>query len=692
MNNYNKGQQALIDAPADRKAIGVAGAGTGKTTTILARTKRILTENKTGNVLLITFTRAAANDMKTRLELELNPRPFDDAAALPFQDETPFIDMRRVMSGTFHSVIGTFIRRYAVEVGLSPNFSVIDENSTNIMYQNLIESNPLHMQSLTKWAMEPNDKKLAKKHFKLAASTASLLINTATPSELMDGKFSDATMYELTKSHRTITEENVNEVTQFVYKLFKESIVDGKRTNTITYDQILFIGYLMAQADMLSAERQAYIHTIVDEYQDTNPLQDAFIRYFAGDRLTIVGDVDQSIYGFRGGRPELILEHAKEAGMESVYNLTVNYRSGQDILNVANHIINHNEIGSTIRKDLEAGRANPHPGIVEFTVSTDDRIETQQIIRDIENLRSHGAEWYDIAILIRSRMTLPEISKELTRAKIPVYDTTKYADFMKSDVMVDTLNFLKVFVNPKDIYAFMGVIDRPKQGIGPATLAKIQEYADKKQLSIVEYLLSKDISELTPALKKKVEKFVGTYESVFEAQGNNQIDLENLVGYIFKKFGYEEWLMGLQNKDRYERDLITLKGVIRNFEEDFRKEHKNPTLFDIANAFVFDMSSIAVREEDKNGVCITTVHNAKGLEWKYVFLIGFEQENFPGTKIMDNEDMESERRLAYVAFTRAKDMLRIFAAQERICYTDQKLTPSSFIQEAGLKPTRMLKS
>ena len=294
MSKYNKGQQALIDAPADHKAIGVAGAGTGKTTTILARTKRILTENKTGNVLLITFTRAAANDMKTRLDLELNPRPFDDPAALPFQDEAPFIDMRRIMSGTFHSVIGTFIRRYAVDVGLSPNFSVIDENSTKIMYRNLVEANPLYVNFLTKWAMQPNDKKLGKKHFDLVANTASMLVNAATPSELMDGHFSDATLYQLSKTHRTITEENVGEVAEFVYKLFKESIADGKRTNTITYDQILFIGYLMAQADMLANERQAFIHTIVDEYQDTNPLQDAFIRYFAGERLTIVGEIGRA--------------------------------------------------------------------------------------------------------------------------------------------------------------------------------------------------------------------------------------------------------------------------------------------------------------------------------------------------------------------------------------------------------------
>ena len=278
--------------------------------------------------------------------------------------------MRRITSGTFHSVIGNFIRRYAVEVGLSPNFTVIDENSTNIMYKTLIEGNPLHLQELSEWALEENDKKLAKKHFNLAANTASLLVNTATPEELMDGRFSDRTLYELTKTHKTITEENAEKVASFVYRLFKESITDGKRTNTITFDQVLFIGYLMAKADMLAGERQTFIHTIVDEYQDTNPLQDAFIRYFAGNKLTIVGDVDQSIYGFRGGRPTLILDHAKEA---DVYNLTVNYRSGQNILDKANLIIRRNEIGSTIRKDLEAGRANPHPGVVDFTVAKDAR-------------------------------------------------------------------------------------------------------------------------------------------------------------------------------------------------------------------------------------------------------------------------------------------------------------------------------
>lgn len=691
-NRYNEQQMALANAPITSEVIGVAGAGTGKTTTILARTKRILREYPTGNILLITFTRAAANDLKKRLEAELlGPRPFDDPGsnALPFDNEGPTYayDTRRITVGTFHSVIGNLIRRHATEVGLEPNFSIIDENSTNIMFRNLAESQDEYLKRLTAWALEVNEKKLAKKHFNLLASTTSALINMSQPEELITGDFSEETLYRLQKTHRTITEENVSEVASFCYEIFKASMVDGQRTNTVTYDQVLFIGYLMIKNDLLSEDKDFYIHTIVDEYQDTNMLQDAFIREFAGANLTIVGDIDQSIYEFRGGRPTLITDHAKQA---AVYNLSYNYRSYQPILDVANKVIHHNKTGESIRADLLAMRGNSTDCAITFTVSEEDRLESDQVVQFIKDYHEKGVPYPEMAILIRSRMTLPSISQALTRAGIPVYDTTKYADFMKSDVMTDTLNFLKVFTNPKDIYAFLGVIDRPKQGIGPSTIAKLQDYAAKHNQGLVEYLLSKEIKELTPALRKKIEKFVTTYESVIEGNDSTDITLEALVGYIHQSFGYENWLMGLKNKDRYKRDLITLRGVIRDFEEEYRKENKNPTLYDIANAFVFDMSAVSVREEGKDGVCITTVHNAKGLEWNHVFLLGLEEENFPGTQMADNDDLESERRLLYVAITRAKESLHLYAAKRRIT-SEKDLTPSRFIGEMEVRPTHALR-
>lgn len=690
---YNDHQLALIEAPIDRRVIGVAGAGTGKTTTILARTKRILGEYSTGNILLITFTRAAANDLRKRLEQELSPDTTPDykGEPLPFaEDGTPAYarDLRRVQIGTFHSVIGNLIRKYATDVGLSPNFSIIDENSTNIMFRNLVEAKQEYMDFLTQWALEPNEKKIAKKHFNLVASTVSTLINTAQPEELMTGIFSKDTLYRMQKTHRTIHAENVASVADFCYRIFKESMIDGQRTNTVTYDQVLFIGYLMMKNNLLTEYRDSLIHTIVDEYQDTNMLQDAFIRYIAGEKLTIVGDIDQSIYEFRGGRPNLIADHAKEA---EVYNLARNYRSYQPILDVANKVIHHNKTGETIRADLSAMKPmDGRYGGITFTVSERDQLESGQIVDFIKQYHNDGVPYKDMAILIRSRMTLPSISQSLTRAGIPVFDTTKYADFMRSEVMTDTLNFLKVFTNPKDIYAFLGIIDRPKQGIGPAAIAKLQTYADKRNQGLVEYLLSKEVKELTPALRKKVEKFISTYESVIQANDNQDIDLTNLVGYIFQSFGYEDWLMGLKNKDRYKRDLITLKGVIRDFEEKYKQENKQATLYDLASAFVFDMSAVSVREEGKDGVCISTVHNAKGLEWEHVFLLGLEQENFPSNQVMDEEDMESERRLCYVAITRAKTSLHLYAAKHRIT-SEKELTPSQFLMEMGVNPTHALR-
>ena len=683
---FNSGQQALIDAPVTSPVIGVAGAGTGKTTTILARTKRLMAEYQTGNILLITFTRAAANDIRTRLEAELPDEelPFDNQPPLPAYAR----DLRRISVGTFHSIIGSYIRKHATEVGLEPNFSIIDENSTNIMFRNLAEESEANLDRLAAWAMETNDTKLAKKHFNLLANTTSVLVNTAEPEELVSGQFGTDTLYRLCKFHRTINKDNVSEVASFCYEMFKASLMDGARTNTITYDQVLFLGYLMAKQDVLKEERETLVHTIVDEYQDTNPLQDAFIRYLAGERLTIVGDVDQSIYEFRGGRPALILDHAKEA---SVYNLTENYRSYQPILDVANRVIQNNTIGAAIRKDLSAVRGGAPECRMDLVISDADWLEADEVIRTIKDYHEKGVSYPDMAILIRSRMTLPTISRKLTEAHIPVYDTTKYADFMKSDVLVDTLNFLKVFVNPKDIYAFLGVIDRPKQGIGPVAIQKLNACAEQHNMCLVEYLLSKETSELTPALRKKIQKFVGTYESVIQGKDHTDINLSGLIGYLHTSFGYEDWLMSLKNKDRYARDLITLRGMVKEFEERYAAETPNATLYDLANAFVFDMSAVSIREEQKDGVCITTVHNAKGLEWKHVFLLGLEEENFPGTNIVDNDDMESERRLLYVALTRAKDSLHLYAAKQRVTSGDQICTPSRFLGELKLAPTKALR-
>lgn len=669
ISTYNPQQQALIDAPINERVVGVAGAGTGKTTTILARTKRILNEYATGNILVITFTRAAANDLRTKIMAEIE-------------------DTRRITVGTFHSIMGNLIRDNAVSVGLEPNFTIIDEKSTNIMYRNIAEGNDSYLKELTAWALEPNEKKLGAKHFNLLARSVSALINMAYPEELMNGEFQSETKYRLQKVHKTINAENIDNVISLLYRVFKDSLLDGHRTNTVTYDHILFIGYLMVKNHTLDEYAKTLAHTIVDEYQDTNLLQDAFIRAVGQNRLTIVGDIDQAIYEFRGGKPSLIVEHAKEA---KVYNLAYNYRSYQPILDLANNVIQYNKIGQSIRENLHALKAfDENFGGVTMTLSVNDKLESDNIVDKIRFYHDKkGVPYQNMAVLIRSRMTLPAISRALSTAKIPVNDTTNFADFMKSDILTDALNFLKVFTNPKDIYAFLGVINRPKQGIGPESIKALQAQADAHQLGLVEYLLSDHTSELTPARRKKVETFINTYQNVINPDGTSEYSLSTLLENILSAFGYVEWVTSLKGKeDKNKRDLITLRGLVKEFEEVFRDEHPNASLYDIANAFVFDITG-TTREEHSDGVCITTIHNAKGLEWDYVFLLGLEDENFPGKQMSDESDMESERRLMYVGLTRAKVSLHLYMSQHRIT-SDSELTPSIFISEMDIAPTHVL--
>ena len=666
---YNHQQQSLIDAPITSRVVGVAGAGTGKTTTIIARTKRVLKEYSTGTVLLITFTRAAANDLRERIAREID-------------------DTRRVMVGTFHSIIGQLIRDHAISVGLEPNFTVIDEKSTQIMFRNIVESNPDYLVAVEKWLLQPNEKKLGAKHFSTIANLTSVLVNMSYPEELMSGEFSDETRSRLQKAHFSLYEGNIEKVITLLYNIFRDSITDGHRTNTVTYDHILFIGYMMVSNNMLETFSDGLAHTIVDEYQDTNMLQDEFIRKVAGDKLTLVGDIDQAIYEFRGGKPSLIADHASES---DVYNLSHNYRSYQPILNLANNVIKHNQTGGDIREALSAMKPQDenYTGIT-LAASQTDQVESDDIIKRIKYLHdSKGVAYRDMAILIRSRITLPAISHALTKGKIPVNDTTKYADFMRSEVVTDILNYFKVFTNPKDIYAFLGIINTPKQGIGPTRIQALQEQADKHKLGLVEYLLSPHTDDLTPKLKEKVQNFIDTYQKIIDLNNDKDFSLLDLFEYIINAFQYSKWIDGLKDNNKLNRDLITLRGLIREFDEDYTENHKDATLYDIANAFVFDMTAVT-REETSDGVCLTTIHNAKGLEWKHVFLIGLEHENFPGRMVEDDNDLEGERRLMYVAITRAKDSLHMYVSQRRIT-SQEDLTPSVFIEEMGQGATHILK-
>lgn len=669
---YNEEQTALINAPIDEIVIGSAAAGSGKSTTLVGRAKRILKAYPSGQVMLISFTRNAAEDLRNKLKESL-----------------PEDDMRRVITGTYHSIMGRFIRAKAIEVGLNPNFSIIDESSTLIMYRRLAEDHTEYEALFKEWLLtdseKEEDKPLGKKHYNSIATTLSLLINNAKPEDLLTGEFSDDLYDRLKRQVFTFGKLNKKlrkQVVSALYKLFQSSILHSRETNVITYDLILFISYLMGANGLLDSFKQTIIHTIVDEFQDSNYIQDAWVGYIAGEKLTLIGDVDQSIYSFRGGRPQIMDDYTKKY---KVYTMSTNYRSMQEILDVGNRVIDINEEGKTSRKPMVAHRNDAPMTALKWFATENDSAEADHVISIINALRQSGTKYEDMAILVRSRMALPILNQRLQLAGIPLNDTTRFADFMKSEVMVDMMNFIKIFTNPKDIYAFMGTLDRPKRGIGPVAIQKLEVAAKQHDQSLVEFILSDNIKVLTPALKKKVEDYGKIYNALLEQ--NKDMSLAESVEYLIHKTGYMAWINGLKDNERYLRHIEMLQQVVLEFETQYKEEKGSQeyTLFDIASDFTFEMAS-TVKEETPEGVTISTIHGAKGLEWKVVFVVGVEKGVFP--MIGGEDELEDERRLMYVATTRAKDMLLYYTTDKRVT-TDKSLEPSVLMDETGLEPNQI---
>ena len=667
---YNEEQLALINATIDEIVIGASAAGSGKSTTLVARAKHILESYPSGKVMLISFTRNAAEDLRNKLK-----------EALP-EDA-----MRRVITGTYHSIMSKFIRDKAVEVGLNPNFSIVDESSTLTMYRRLVETKTEFDDLFRYWTLSSDDynddKKLGKKEYNRIAQTLSLMINNAKPEQLLTGQFDKDLFRRLSAGDYKFGSLDYSQqraVVDALYALFKDSILHSRETNVITYDLILFIGYLMGTKGLLDSFSQSIIHTIVDEFQDSNYIQDAWVRQIAGEKLTLIGDVDQSIYSFRGGRPSIMDAYTTQY---RVYNLSRNYRSLQEILDVGNRIIALNTEGKASRKPMVANRKSAALTGLTWFETMDDASEADHIVNVISTLHQNEVPYEDMAILVRSRMALPILNQRLQLANIPLNDTTKFADFMKSEVMVDMMNFLKIFTNPKDIYAFMATLDRPKRGIGPVALEKLEAAAKSHDQSIVEFILSDNINELSPALKHKVSEYSTIYQELLDH--NKDLSLQEAVEYLLDKTSYLNWVNSLKNNETTLRHIDMLHQVVNDYAEQFAEEQgdKEWTLFDIASNFTFEMAS-AIKEEHPEGVTISTIHGAKGLEWKIVFVVGVEKGVFPMTGNPD--ELQDERRLMYVATTRAKDMLLYYTTRSRTTKPGNELEPSTLIVETGLTP------
>lgn len=743
---YNVGQTAIINAPMDKPIVGVAGAGTGKTTTIIARAANVLKHFKSGQLILITFTRLAAQDLRDRIAQAVDA----DTAS-------------RVVVGTFHSVISKVLREHALDVGLDPDYTIIDESSSKSMYRLALDniakddrefilryfgnSYKPTKRELAKAGGNENDPELVKnclakskgnvdsKWMTLLVNSISHLINTATGTELRSGHFNHETIariyqpfvgrpYFLDGDWRkeqeipplAQNEAFAGKIVNILYKTFLSSVRLSQTTSTVNYDQILFLGYLMGLKNedgksLLDETKKNTAYVIVDEYQDTNYLQDQFINSISSGNLTVVGDIDQAIYEFRGGTTKLIARRAEEAlkrDPETVLNLTENYRSQEPILDIANKIIAHNQTGKATRKPLVATRvqdyqkqqlsdpSSPYKQYYDTSLikTASGRDEANIIATRIQYLHNEcGVSYNKIAILLRSRLVLPLLKKILSdkNLQIPLNDTTHYADIMDSETMTDVLDFLKILTNPKDIYAFMAILDKPKKNIGPQKLQLLRQLAAKNEMNEVEFVLSDKLIQVSEAGQKAVYQKLNDFSKVYKdiiAKDTGAIDysavpedqsvLATKIKQILTSVGYLDWIDKQKTtKMRRKGDLELVYEIVSDFEFEYKKENKNFTLLDLAKDFLANSQDF-VKTNDDDGVTIATVHGAKGLEWDHVILAGFDQGIFPSNKNLDAE-IESERRLLYVAVTRARDSFWATQALKRL--DNQEFEESVFTRE-----------
>lgn len=655
--NFNEEQQQIINAPIDEIAVVAASAGSGKTTTLVKRIETLINNPALDEkILAISFTRESAKALREKLSDLLDEE-----------------SMKRIITGTFHAVFGNIIRRHADALGIEKSFTIIDETATHKLIEQTIGVRDELEREFEEY-QELIERKINKKYtYKDVSNSVSLLVNNIHPKYLVNKSIpKDIALKHIHMDSKLYFDDQLN----FIVKVFLESFKEACLTNTLTYDQILLSTYLLAINGELVKERDNLGYILIDEFQDTNYLQYEIIKYLHKGNIMFIGDVNQSIYEFRGAKPELMSNLAKE---HKVYNMSHNYRSYQDILDHANNVIQNNTEGIEMFKPMVQGATINETYYGTQTYHFESYKEEAQTVTAMINKLINVAKFEpsDIAVLVRNRLIPPEFKTTLLNHNIPLNDTTKSADFIKSDTVKDIFSFLKILVNPKDIYSFMHTIDRPKKGIGPKTLEKIKETASEYNMNLVEFVLSEQVDVLTPKLREKVISYRLIYNDLLNNTAEHRGIVE-IIKYIIEKTGYDTWYKNLKNSKDYDANLEKLYNLAEDFTQEYLITHQDFTIFDLVNDFLLEFS-LTNRVENTNGVVLSTIHNAKGLEWKFVFLLGCENGVLPASA----QEIESDRRLMYVGMTRAQHGLIMTCCDFRPGYDE--LEPSKFIQESKSK-------
>lgn len=614
----------------------LAGAGSGKTTVLVNRIAYILeTEHVSAyNILAITFTNKAAKEMLERITALVG-----DAA------EDMWIS-------TFHSACVKILRRTIHLLGYENDFVIYDSADSLTLIKECLKD--LHM-----------DEKLFPP--RLIASVISKAKDNMQDCDAFLAVNSD------NRFNIRIAE---------VYKIYQKKL---KKNNALDFDDIILntVKIFIENPDVLENYQKRFKYIMVDEYQDTNNVQYMLISLLAqGSRnICVVGDDDQSIYKFRGANIRNILGFEDEFADAKVIKLEQNYRSTQNILDTANKVISNNRG----RKPKALWTENDRGEMIALYHAQNEYYEGQFIAEQIENIISSGGKYSDAAILYRTNSQSRVLEEQLMKNAIP-YRVLAGLRFYDRKEIKDIIAYLRLIHNPNDSVSLSRIVNEPKRAIGAATMEKAASIAEMQDVSVYSVLENAESYDLLSRAAPKLLSFCEMINTLKKASAS--MKLGDFVQRVMLDTGYVPMLR--------REDTIEAKTRLENLEEfmsvvaEYEKENEEPTLAGLLEEISL-VADIDAYDEDQDAVVMMTIHSAKGLEFPVVFLAGMEESLFPSGRCESDEDMEEERRLCYVAITRAKKKLYMTNAETRTVYGKSTYNRESrFLRELPLEYTEDL--
>ncbi len=628
-------EELLADLnPAQREAVlhvdgpllVVAGAGSGKTRVLTHRVAHLIQAHgvKPNEILAITFTNKAATEMRERLERMLGHTA------------------RAIWILTFHAACGRMLRREAERLGYRSNFTIYDQADQIRLVKACLEE------------LGKDPKRFTPRGIHTQISNAKNQLITPDEYTARVSSFWDQTVAE-------------------VYELYQRRLF---RSNAVDFDDILMLTVQVLERFPEARERwqTAFRHVLVDEYQDTNHAQYRFLQLVAEKHRNVfaVGDPDQSIYAFRGADIRNILDFERDFGGAGVVALEQNYRSTNRILEAANAVIDNNRDRKPKQLWSELGDGDP----VEVVEVEDEHAEARFVAAEIARHVESGTSASEIAVFYRTNAQSRVLEDVLVRQGVP-YQVIGGPRFYERAEIRDAIGYLAVLNNTDDAVALMRIANRPRRGIGDTSIQRMVTHAESLGISLWDATADPEAAGVATASARAIRSFRAVMESLMSAA--QELPVDELVEAVLARSGTIEALEAERT--------IEARGRIENLEElvgsaqEYRRRVDEPSLAGFLEEVQLqsDQDTLAVGEPQ---VTLMTIHNAKGLEYRVVFLIGMEEGIFPHARSIEDNEVEEERRLAYVGMTRAMERLALTHTTARSLYGRREYNlPSRFLDE-----------